>query len=283
MIIDNSCIVDDGVYAMNLSSFCGADDVFGRRSNVEAADRFGIDSPYWVTSVQMDFLTLYGIKPDQACVGFYGNAPARCEPAEAAFCIQTVDGASFGWVEYEDIHGSYEGRRLTIDFATPCRLAAGEWYLAVQPIGQSDAAGIVAALYGADDCFQTGSPIWRRAGEETACCEGLDAIPWNCDHSFEPPTLSMRVEGVPTGDCLGSERVTAKCKAHGGGEFNVVVRFRNGQPNGTVTALLDPPDPRSMSIPLDDRGRGKGKFKNVPLGEHRVFVCDSIVDVTCAP
>ncbi len=66
-------------------------------------------------------------------------------------------------------------------------------------------------------------------------------------------------------------------------EGDVLVKVRSGQLNGIVTALLNPPDPQSMSIPLDGSGRGKGKLRGVPLGEHRVFVCDSIVDVTCAP
>ncbi len=94
----------------------------------------------------------------------------------------------------------------------------------------------------------------------------------------------MRIEGIPAGDCVGTERVTAACKPGDGERLGkIVVKVRDGQPNGIVTALLDPPDPRSMSIALDGAGRGKGKFKGVALGEHRVFVCDSIVNVTCAP
>ncbi|GIK17639.1 MAG: hypothetical protein BroJett003_26030 [Planctomycetota bacterium] len=96
--------------------------------------------------------------------------------------------------------------------------------------------------------------------------------------------MSLRIEGIPAGDCVDGEIVSATCKVRDGvRRGRVVVKISGGQPNGTVTALLDPPDPRSMSIALDGSGRGKGKFRGVPLGEHRVFVCDSIVDVPCAP
>ncbi|GIK16588.1 MAG: hypothetical protein BroJett003_15520 [Planctomycetota bacterium] len=132
------------------------------------------------------------------------------------------------------------------------------------------------------------SAVRRDGGERNQCCDGNGGYghqDWRQldDSSFQVGAISMRVEGIPAGDCSGGERVTAACKPGDGERLGkIVVKVRDGQPGGTVTALLDPPDPRHVSIPLDARGRGKGKFRDVDdTAAHRVFLCDAVLDVPC--
>ncbi len=240
----------------------------------------------------MDFLTLHGTVPDYVCASFYEFIGGGCSQSEEPAWFLAVDSTLFSWEPFEEtVFTGLQGRRAAVSFAAPPRLSDGLWLACLQPAGEADFGGPAAISYAkarAFDCIQIGSATWRESNEDESCCvangDWGESKDWICDGSFEPDTLSMRVEGIPAGDCVGEERVRAKCRVRGGEQVgDVVVKVRSGSPNGTVTALLDPPDPQSMSIALDGSGRGKGKFRGVPLGEHRVFVCDSIVNVTCAP
>lgn len=284
---DTLCIGDLALYEEMYPSFCNGEYLFNVAYNIQSADSFGRAEGYWITAFSVDFLTAYGTEPDHVCVAFYRALPRFCDVSEQTSFEFVLARGSFSWSEFDDAVFQMQGRRLAVSVSRPVRLEAVPWYLSVQPSSFSDYYFIPAARYGADNCFAAGNAIFRDGREDNSCCDGrgeYDSTDWVCDGSFEPDTLSMRVEGIPAGDCVGGERVWARCRARSGEQVgDVVVKVRSGQPNGTVTALLDPPDPQSMSIPLDGSGRGKGKFKGVSLGDHRVFVCDAIVDVTCAP
>ncbi|MCK6465963.1 MAG: hypothetical protein L6Q93_14135, partial [Phycisphaerae bacterium] len=232
------------------------------------------------------YLTLdlgLGLVPKKLCVGFYGDEDDDCIADQQAQHFEEatrIESAPFD----DSVYG-FNGMRTTAHLSYPPMLRSGSWFGSFQPA--STDWGYSPISYGScgSSEYLCGAN-YRDGGELNGCCDGLGAFgseEWRCD-CFYGLKISMRIEGIPAGDCVGTERVTAACKPGDGERLGkIVVKVRDGQPNGIVTALLDPPDPRSMSIALDGAGRGKGKFKGVALGEHRVFVCDSIVNVTCAP
>ncbi|MCC7292448.1 MAG: hypothetical protein IT449_10360 [Phycisphaerales bacterium] len=285
---DTLCIVDDGLYLGNdMPCFCGGRDIYGESYNFQVADAFNLEESYWITVIAVDFLTLNGSMPDQVCAALYLGAP-MCNDSRSPYISDVLYDGQFSWTEFHDtVYETYLGRRLWADLELPYRLPTGRWYVSLQPSTDADVSRVPAARSPLGSCEIEGNAITRWVVDDPEpCCfaDPLNEWDWWCDGSFEPPIISMRVEGLPAGDCVGGEIVTANCRPGDGERLGkIIVKVRSGQPNGAVTALLDPPDPRSMSIALDDRGRGKGKFRIVPLGEHRVFVCDSIVDVTCAP
>ncbi|MCC7290869.1 MAG: hypothetical protein IT449_02270 [Phycisphaerales bacterium] len=283
---DNLCITEQGLYDRYPFNICGGDAYFGHPENWQLADRFEIDESYWITTATVDYITVFGVAPESVCARFFeGRPPEYCtQPYARAHCGETMLAGSFDWDPIEGDFGEFEGRRATVRFREMCRLTEGKWYLSMQPVTGQDVAATLAADFDDDHpCLHQGCMVWRWGVVEGSCCMDDSDPEWDATDP-EPDTLSMRIEGIPAGDCVDGEIVTARCRP-GDNERpgKIIVKVRDGQPNGTVTALLDPPDPKSMSIPLDDRGHGKEKFKDVPLGEHRVFVCDAIVDVTCAP
>lgn len=292
IIRDSLCMTDLQVYDTYYLNYCGGGALYGESYSMQSAEAFRLPGSYFVTKVTVDFLTVNGVTPDYICASFYENSGGACRVNEDANWSATLDSDAFSWEAFEDtVFGRFEGRRSDVSFSEPPLLSEGVWFGCLQPASEADFAGTPAASYSRAldyDCIEIGDTKSRESREDESCCIADGDWgwwkDWTCDGTFEPDTLSMRVEGIPAGDCVGGEQVRAKCRVRGGEQVgDVVVKVRDGQPNGTVTALLDPPDPRSMSIALDSAGRGKGKFRGVPLGEHRVFVCDSIVNVTCAP
>lgn len=285
VLLDNQCIVDNALYRTSYHSFCGGEAVYGESYNLQAADGFVLDVEHWITAVSMDFLGSDGIEPDHVCVRFYEHLGRNCELSDLDFAGAELEAGEFAWIEFEDRVFGRAGRRLQTSLANPIRLPADYWYLSVQPSTPLDAYKVPAALYNPDACYGIGLVAYRDGRDFNPCCEavGEGGWPfWACDGSFDPDTLSMRVEGIPAGACAGGERVKATCRPGDGEELGrIVVKVRRGQAGESVTALLNPPDPRNIRILLDDRGRGKGKFMDVPLGEHRVFVCDAVLDASC--
>ncbi|MCC7292545.1 MAG: hypothetical protein IT449_10845 [Phycisphaerales bacterium] len=291
VIRDSLCMTDLQVYERYYPNFCGGEAIFGISYSLQAADAFSTTKPFFIIGVTFDFLVLSGAEPESACIAFYAN-PRPCEVDEEPTWSQALAGGSFSWEPFDElVYPEFEGRRAFVVFSEPPLLTAGGWAVGLQPVSYEDFGGTPAISFSRAveyECIDLGDALSRETTGHESCCN-VDGDwgwykDWHCDGSFEPDTLSMRVEGIPAGDCVGGERVRARCKTRDGEQVgDVVVKVRSGQPDGAVTALLDPPDPTSMSIALDDRGRGKGKFKDAPLGAHRVFVCDSIIDVTCAP
>ncbi|MCC7292446.1 MAG: hypothetical protein IT449_10350 [Phycisphaerales bacterium] len=292
VLLDNLCIVDAQIYDRHYISYCGMREFFGLSYSLEAADRFSIRRSYFITRVTVDQLTAYGRRADSVCIRFFEQLGPGCTLNEEPYCAHDVGADAIEWDVFEDtVYGDYMGLRLRHAFSGPCRLPANSWYLSVQPAGDNEYGAIPGISFDKAlnyECVSIGNVQTREGRDDQPCCSADGDFglwkDWTCDGAFETDTLSMRIEGIPAGDCADGERLRAKCKVRDGERVgDVVVKVLGGQPNGGVTALLDPPDPRSMSISLDGAGRGKGKFRSVPLGEHRVFVCDSIVDVTCAP
>jgi len=287
---DNLCMTDLQVYDGFYLSYCGGS-VFGQAYNFQCGDGFATTEAYWITSVNIDFLTAYGQTPDHLCVNFFEVQGGGCDSSETEFCGRNILPGAFQWDPFQDTVYGKEGRRATIPLEEPCRLPQGCWLVSVQYASEADAAGAVAISYGRGlefECLGGGRVYTRDGREHDPCCQ-LEGEPnlwtdWRNDGTFEPDSLCTRVEGIPAGDCAGGEEVRAKCKPGGGERLGkVIVKVTDGEPHGAVTALFDPPDPQHVSIALDATGRGKGKFKRVPLGDHRVFVCDAIVSVGCNP
>lgn len=286
VLLDNLCIVDQQIYRGSYYSFCGGEAVYGVSYNIQAADEVVLEVPYWITRVTVDFLASNGDPPDHVCVRFYEHLGGRCNLSEHEYAAEELRSGEFAWSEFDDVVFDKAGRRLDARLEPMVLLPEGVFYLSAQPSSPSNAFDVPAAYYLSDACFETGDVHWRDGRKSSPCCEavGEGGWPfWDCTGSFEPDTLSMRVEGIPAGDCVGGEGVTARCKPGDGKRLGkVVVTVRGGQVGGTVTALLDPPDPRDIRIPLDDRGRGKGRFRDVDdSAAHRVFVCDAVLDVPC--
>ncbi|MCC7292447.1 MAG: hypothetical protein IT449_10355 [Phycisphaerales bacterium] len=262
----------------------------GESSNYQVGGTFVVLEPIWITAVTADFLTANGSAPEKLCVRFYRG----CPPLEIEEITLDSYPTDFLWQAFDDPVYGLPGRRAIVLLDSIPRLDARCWVLSIQPATEGEAYLQTGATYGTAysfGCAAGGHTFIRDGRDYNPCCvagseRGYWSREWEdtTEGTFEPDALSMRIEGIPAGDCVGGERVRARCKLRDGEHVgDVVVKVRSGQPNGVVTALLDPPDPKSMSISLDDSGRGKGKFRRVPIGDHRVFVCDAIVDVTCAP
>ncbi|MCC7292524.1 MAG: hypothetical protein IT449_10740 [Phycisphaerales bacterium] len=282
ILYDSLCITDQSLYSNGVGNYCGGDGAIGGAYDVQAADGFSIEAGVLVTAVTIDSLTFLGLTPDKVCVGFHEDDDGDCFAEEYPRYYEETTNIEAS--PFKDRVFGYQGVRTRATLAHPVMLRPGTWFGAIQP--SSSDWGYVPVAYGS--CGSQGYDCglnYRDGGEANGCCDGAGGYgveQWQND--FYGLKVPMRIEGIPAGDCRGGEQVVATCMP-GDGERSgkIIVRVRKGQPSGTVTALLDPPDPRSVSIPLNDRGRGKGKFKDVALGEHRVFVCDSVVDVTCAP
>ncbi|MCC7291213.1 MAG: hypothetical protein IT449_04015 [Phycisphaerales bacterium] len=285
ILYDSLCITDEGGYA-GYGCHCGGDGIWGAAYDLQYADDFELQDMDFITNVTADFVSHRGLCASRACLSFH--APDDdCLANNDAIIQLDIGQGGINCEPFEDSEYGLEGVRVRISLVDPVALPAGRWYVSMQPADSEDWSYIVATLNEPNCGAHLCGGNFRDGGGWNTCCEGMGGYGydvWTRSILFEEPTAAMRIEGIPGGDCGGSEDVSAKCKPGDGGRpGKIIVKVRKGQPNGTVTALLDPPDPRSMSIALDDRGRGKGKFRDVPLGEHRVFVCDSIVEVTCAP
>lgn len=289
---DNLCITDSVLYDSSWWSFCGGREYWGASYNAESADVFRLATVSWVTSATMDYQSLYGLKPEAICIRIYQGISFDCDstrPEEASTWSQSVESANFSWIILNDSPDGAPMRRATMQLDDPIRIPSGCAFLSMQAYSETDVYGVPLGNYRyADDypCMTVGNPWARSGAEDDPCCEGKPFFflgpDWDYFGSLEPDTFSMRIEGIPAGECVGGERMRTKCTPMGAGdEFKVVVRVAVGQPNSVVTALLDPPDPRSVSIALDVTGKGKGKFKHAAEGDHKVFLCNAIETVTC--
>ena len=283
VVHDNLCITDEGMHRHYPFNICGGAEYFGEAQDWQLADRFVIDNSYWITLTTMDYATIYGSAPDGICAEVYnGGTTEHCGlPDRLPYWTEALHAGSFEWepIALREL----EGRRATVRFTSPCRLPKGKWYLAMQPVTDVDAVATPAAdSFDEGACAQAGCMVWRWGDWGSPCCEHASDPIWDAT-APEPWILAMRVEGIPAGDCTGGETVRAKCKPGDGERLGkVIVKVTDGEPHGAVTALFDPPDPQHVSLALDAMGRGKGKFKRVSAGDHRIFVCDSILDVSCA-
>ena len=286
-LYDTLCNTDVHNYAGGIGAYCGGEDVWTSSYDLQVADDFPVNGKYFITSLTADYLTVLGFCPDRLCWSVYPHDDAGCRSEDDA--VANGEEGQVACTPFEDTWYDLKGQRVSVVLSTPPFLSEGRWFLSIQPSSRDWGYAPLSYTGGCEEYnIFLCATNYRDGGERNRCCDGLgvwDNPDWQeANAGADYPVIPMRVEGIAAGDCADGEIVSATCKVRDGGRRGcVVVKVSNGQPNGAVTALLDPPDPQSISISLDSSGRGKGKFRGVALGEHRVFVCDSIVDVTCSP
>ncbi|KAA0220220.1 MAG: hypothetical protein EDS66_14140 [Planctomycetota bacterium] len=286
VVYDSLCITDDQSYQGGAWSYCGGEGVYGKEYDVQIADDMRLDAPYHIDRVTVDFVTFLGLCPDAVCVSLFSAEGESCMPSSDADKHLEINGESVVCEEFDDFIFGLQGVRITV-VLDPILLEAGRWFICTQPRGPDFGGQPYRSLADCGGDFVCDA-LRRDGGERNPCCAGSGIFgdtDWKRfdEGGFQLPVVPMRIEGIPAGDCVGGERVTAACKPGEGERLGkVVVKVRGGQAGGNVTALLDPPDPRHVSIPLDTRGRGKGKFRDVDdSAAHRVFLCDAVIDVPC--
>lgn len=286
VVYDSLCITEDQSYHGAMASYCGGEGVYGKEYDVQTADDIKLDASYYIHRVTADFVTFKGLCPDAVCVSWFTTEEDSCTPSSDADEYLEIDGGLVECEEFDDLIFGLRGVRLTVTM-DPLLREAGRWFISMQPRGPDYGGQPFRSLADCGGDFVCDA-LERDGGDRNPCCEGLGIFgdtDWRRydEGGFQLPVVPMRVEGIPAGDCIGGENVTARCKPGDGERLGkVVVKVRGGQAGGAVTALLDPPDPRPISIALDDRGRGKGRFRDVDdSAAHRVFLCDAVLDVPC--
>jgi len=279
VVRDTLCMTDTGQIDGIGPAYCGGEAVLGERFDVQAAADFVMDHEVLITSVTGDYFTFLGLPPDAVNVFFY-PLEDQCLADNNVFWQAVVDP---GDLHLEDIPNDFGfvGLRIAADLPEPCLLPPGHWFVCIQPVSPDFGQQIAALM---PDCVeQLCDANARDGGDRNTLCEGRGAYnyqDWRCCELFERSTLAFRVVGLAMGGCNENEKIKARCKGHGDTR-RVIVKVRRATAGETLTAELDAPTGITQPIEIDDRGRGKARFPDVPPGTHTATVCGKTVDVTC--
>jgi len=119
-------------------------------------------------------------------------------------------------------------------------------------------------------------------------CNGVEqCVDGTCQPGTDPCPGQQCDEGgdtcVPSNPCSGQEVLVFKCKLRSNGNYNYVVKIRNGVPGATVTIRRDGDPGTDIPLTLDGSGKGSAKFPNLPAGTHRVEIVECAVsgNMTC--
>lgn len=79
--------------------------------------------------------------------------------------------------------------------------------------------------------------------------------------------------------CKPGQTLSVRCKSGG----KLVAKLKGGRPDAELTARLDGDENTDTEFDVDDRGRGKARFKGVADGPHQVDIveCGTTGNATC--
>jgi len=99
----------------------------------------------------------------------------------------------------------------------------------------------------------------------------------------EVEDYTVNVTGGGGSPCSGNEVLVFKCKLRTNGNYNYVVKIKNGTPYETLTLRRDSNPATDISVTLDGTGKGSGKFINLPAGTHLIEIveCGDSGYMTC--